>query len=43
MIMVQERKLGQKFQVDLTIDTDLKEAGQTDNLDKTLNYAAIHK
>ena len=40
---IQERKLGQKFRVDVTIDTDLREAGRTDDLDKTMSYAAIHE
>lgn len=34
--------LGQNFVVDATLTADLKKAGQTDNLDDTVNYAAVY-
>ncbi len=37
-----EREKGQKFFVDLTLFTDLKKAGKTDNLTDTVNYAEVY-
>jgi dihydroneopterin aldolase len=34
----EENKLGQHFYVDLELDVDLKSAGMTDDLSKTVNY-----
>lgn len=39
----EERKLGQRFYVDLVLELDLREAGMTDDLTKTVNYAEIHE
>ncbi|MFD1179319.1 dihydroneopterin aldolase [Paenibacillus puldeungensis] len=39
----EERKLGQRFYVDLELELDLQEAGTTDDLNKTVNYAEIHE
>ncbi|WP_203248992.1 dihydroneopterin aldolase [Sporosarcina beigongshangi] len=39
----EENKLGQRFRVTVSIATDLSEAGKTDNLDKTVNYAEVYR
>ncbi|XP_014516178.2 dihydroneopterin aldolase 2-like [Vigna radiata var. radiata] len=38
----EERKLGQKFVVDIDAWMDLKPAGKSDNLSDTVNYADIY-
>lgn len=38
-VFAEETKLGQRFRVTLSLAVDLQEAGQTDNLNKTVNYA----
>ncbi len=38
----EETKLGQRFRVSVSLATDLAEAGKTDNLDKTVNYAEVY-
>jgi len=38
-----EKSLGGKFEVDLDLYQDLKNAGQSDNLKDTLNYEKIYK
>jgi len=40
---VQERRLGQKFMVDATLTTDLREAGRSDDLGHTIDYAAVYR
>ena len=40
--LVEENKLGQRFGVTVSLATDLQEAGKTDNLDKTVNYAEVY-
>lgn len=42
-VFPEENKLGQRFVVDLIIELDLQKAGQTDNLDDTVNYAELYK
>jgi dihydroneopterin aldolase len=42
-VFPEENKLGQKFLVDLIIETDLKKAGQTDDLKETINYAHLYQ
>lgn len=37
----EERRLGQRFSVDLELETDLFRAGQTDDLSQTVNYADV--
>ena len=37
----EETKLGQIFKVTVTLACDLKKAGETDNLDETVNYAEV--
>lgn len=39
----EENKLGQRFKVDLALELDLKEAGQTDNMEKSINYGRIYE
>jgi len=38
-----EKSLGGKFEVDVELYKDLKKAGQSDNLDDTLNYEKVYK
>ncbi len=42
-VFPEETKLGQRYVVDVTLETNLKEAGKTDDLDKTINYAEIYE
>ncbi|ANS76353.1 dienelactone hydrolase [Paenibacillus yonginensis] len=42
-VFEEERKLGQRFYVDLELQMDLREAGVSDDLSKTVNYAEIHE
>ncbi|KAL6785324.1 hypothetical protein ACKKBG_A03380 [Auxenochlorella protothecoides x Auxenochlorella symbiontica] len=39
----EERKLGQKFRIDVTLDTCLADAGKSDDLKDAINYAIIYK
>jgi dihydroneopterin aldolase len=39
----EERTQGQRFVVDLRIAADLREAGRTDDLTKTINYSHVYK
>ncbi|MBM7622720.1 dihydroneopterin aldolase [Sporohalobacter salinus] len=41
--LVEEKELGQRFIIDLELEIDLKEAGRTDQLDKTINYAKVYQ
>jgi 7,8-dihydroneopterin aldolase/epimerase/oxygenase len=38
----EENKLGQRFRVDVILEMDLKQAGKTDELDDTVNYAKVY-
>lgn len=38
----EETKLGQRFRLTVSLATDLSVAGQTDDLDKTVNYAEVY-
>ncbi len=38
-----ERELGQKFEVDIQLECDLKTAANSDDLKQTINYQAIYK
>ena len=40
-VFQEEKKLGQKFVLDLVIDLDLGEACETDNLESAINYAQL--
>ncbi|MSQ32070.1 MAG: dihydroneopterin aldolase [Dehalococcoidia bacterium] len=37
----EERKLGQRFVVDVTLETNLHQAGTSDDLGTTVNYAEV--
>lgn len=38
----EEKVLGQEFQIDVKIHTDLKSAGISDNVEDTINYAQVY-
>ncbi|WP_026593136.1 dihydroneopterin aldolase [Bacillus sp. UNC437CL72CviS29] len=40
-IFPEENKLGQRFKVDLTVELDLKQAGESDNLEHSVNYGEL--
>ncbi|RSK25511.1 dihydroneopterin aldolase [Bacillus sp. HMF5848] len=42
-VLQEETKIGQRFLVDIEIKADLKQAGQSDALEDTINYAEIYK
>ncbi|GIO69590.1 dihydroneopterin aldolase [Paenibacillus sp. JTLBN-2024] len=42
-VFEEERKLGQRFYIDLELELDLREAGRNDDLSKTVNYAEVHE
>ncbi len=39
----EERTQGQRFLVDVTLEADLRAAGQTDDLTRTISYSAVYK
>ncbi|WLR50927.1 dihydroneopterin aldolase [Bacillus tianshenii] len=42
-VFAEEKKLGQRFYVDLVLELDLKPAAQTDNLEKTVDYGKAYE
>mmetsp|Transcript_32979 Transcript_32979/g.71892 ORF Transcript_32979/g.71892 Transcript_32979/m.71892 type:complete len:166 (-) Transcript_32979:1594-2091(-) len=42
-VLPEENVLGQKFVIDLTMRVDLRKAGETDELDQTVNYAEVFR
>lgn len=42
-VFPEETRLGQRFAVDLTVETDLKKAGQSDNLNDSINYGELYQ
>ncbi len=40
-VFPEEKRLGQKFIVDLDMELDLKKAGETDRLENSINYPAV--
>jgi dihydroneopterin aldolase len=40
-VFPEETKLGQRFVVDIVVETDLAKAGQTDCLDDSINYGEL--
>jgi dihydroneopterin aldolase len=40
-VFPEENKLGQRFIVDLSVSVDLRQAGQTDQLEYSVNYAEL--
>lgn len=43
MMLIQENKLGQPFEVDATVYMDMRPAGTSDDLTRTVNYADVHR
>ncbi|MFD1708263.1 dihydroneopterin aldolase [Siminovitchia sediminis] len=41
-VFPEENILGQRFRVTVVLETDLRAAGRTDDLDQTVNYADIY-
>lgn len=39
----EERKLGQRFYVDVVIESDLRKAGQSDDLHDTIDYSLVYE
>ena len=39
----EERAQGQRFLVDVMLEADLRTAGQTDDLTRTISYSAVYK
>jgi 7,8-dihydroneopterin aldolase/epimerase/oxygenase len=39
----EERTLGQRFTVDVSLGVDLRRAGESDDLDDTVSYSAVYK
>lgn len=42
-VLPEETKLGQRFRVTVSLATNLREAGLTDDLTKTVNYAEVYE
>ena len=42
-VLPEERRLGQRFEVDLEIKTDLQKAGLSDELEDTLDYSRLFR
>lgn len=42
-VFQEETKLGQRFIVDLVAEVELKQAGDTDNLDFSVNYGELYQ
>lgn len=41
-VFPEENKLGQRFVVDLEVEADLREAGESDNLEHSINYGQLY-
>jgi len=42
-VFPEENKLGQRFMVDLVVITDLKPAGESDDLSQSINYGELYR
>lgn len=42
-VLPEERALGQRYVVDVEIGSDLQEAGQADDLSRTVNYVEVYR
>jgi len=42
-VFPEETKLGQRFNVDLSVGLDLRNAGERDDLNESVNYAALYE
>jgi 7,8-dihydroneopterin aldolase/epimerase/oxygenase len=41
-VLPEERERGQRFVIDVTLAADLREAGRTDDLTRTVDYAVVY-
>ncbi len=39
----EENKLGQRFNVDVELELDLQKAGQSDNMEDSIDYGAVYQ
>jgi 7,8-dihydroneopterin aldolase/epimerase/oxygenase len=42
-VLPEETRLGQRFMVDLIVEVDLKQAGQTDDLQASISYVDLYQ
>jgi dihydroneopterin aldolase len=42
-VFPEETRLGQRFKVDLSVSLDLKKAGESDNLEYSVNYGELYQ
>ncbi|MCM3768441.1 dihydroneopterin aldolase [Neobacillus niacini] len=42
-VFQEETRLGQRFSVDLSVSLDLKQAGETDELEHSVNYGELYQ
>jgi len=42
-VFPEETRLGQRFVVNLTVETDLSKAGRSDSLEDSINYADLYQ
>ncbi|WHY86421.1 dihydroneopterin aldolase [Neobacillus novalis] len=42
-VFPEENRLGQRFAVDLAVSVDLKKAGETDELEQSVNYGELYE
>ena len=42
-VLPEENRLGQRFIVDLIVETDLKQAGLTDELEESISYVDLYQ
>lgn len=42
-VFPEETKLGQRFLVDLVVEADLRPAGQSDDLEQSINYGELYQ
>jgi len=42
-VFPEENRLGQRFAVDIAVSLDLKKAGETDELEHSVNYAELYQ
>lgn len=42
-VFEEENRLGQRFEADVVLETDLKPASETDNLEKSVDYGEVYQ
>lgn len=42
-VFPEENRLGQRFVVDMTVETDLSKAGESDDLQQSINYGELYE